>query len=85
MAALARVTLATLSDALAVQKNGFGSAVCVAKNSLMAAFNLGTLVDMPLRIRLSVVSRKIRAKMLSLYAIVGVKCIWKWGCLASHA
>ena len=81
----ARVTLARMSDALAVQMNGFGSALCVAMYSLMAASDSGTLLNTRLRIRLSVMSRKNRSTMLSHDALVGVKCIWKRGCLDSHA
>ncbi len=59
-AARARVTLARMSDAFAVQIKGLGLALCVAMYSLMAASRSGTLVNTPRRIRLSVMSRKNR-------------------------
>jgi protein ImuB len=74
-AARARVTLARMSDALAVQMNGLGSSLCAAMYSWMASSNSGTLVNTPLRIRLSVMSRKNRSTILSHDALVGVKCM----------
>ena len=73
--ARARVTLARMSLAFAVQINGFGLALCAAMYSLMADSNSDTLVNTPRRMRLSVMSRKKRSTMLSQEELVGVKCI----------
>ncbi|AER54931.1 hypothetical protein DSC_01390 [Pseudoxanthomonas spadix BD-a59] len=50
----------------------------------MAAINSGTLVNTPRRSRSAVMSRKKRSTMFSHEAEVGVKCMVKRGCLASH-
>ena len=71
--ALARVTLARMSDALAVQIKGFGLTLCAAMYSLIAASKSGTLLNTPRLIRLSVMSRKKRSTMLSQDELVGVK------------
>ena len=73
--ARARVTLARMSLALAVQMKGFGLALCAAMYSSMASFRSGTLLNTPRRMRLSVISRKKRSTMLSHEELVGVKCM----------
>ena len=83
-AALARVTLARMSDALAVQMKGLGSMLWCAMYKSMARSSSGTLVKLSRRMRLSVMSRKNRSTMFSHDALVGVKCMTKRGCRASH-
>ena len=73
--ALARVTLARICDALAVQIKGFGLTLCAAMYSLIAVSKSGTPLNKPRLIRLSVMSRKKRSTMLSQAELVGVKCI----------
>ena len=51
----------------------------------MACSSSVTLLNVPRRMRLMVISAKNRSTRLSQEAEVGVKCRWKRGCLASHA
>jgi hypothetical protein len=74
-----------MSEALAVQMNGFGSALCLATYSSMASSSSGTLVKLSRLMHLSVMSRKKRSTMFSHEAPVGVKCMTKRGCLESQA
>lgn len=50
----------------------------------MAALSSGTLVKTPRRSRSVVMSRKNRSTLFNQEAEVGVKCMTKRGCLASH-
>jgi hypothetical protein len=84
-AVFARVTLAKMSEALAVQMKGLVSMLCFATYRSMANSSSGTLVKLPRRMRLSVMSRKKRSAMFSHDAPAGVKCMTERECLASQA
>src|SRR5215831_11292224 len=81
----ARVTFAKMSDALAVQMNGFGSRLCLSMYCPMVLINSGTERKAARRNWFSERSRKKRSTMFSQEALVGVKCMRNRGCLASHA
>src|SRR5260370_40245145 len=83
--ARARVTFAKMSEALAVQMNGFGSRLCFSTYCSIAQTNSGTERKTARRNWFSDRSRKKRSTMLSQEALVGVKCMRNRGCLASHA
>jgi hypothetical protein len=83
--ALARVTFARMSEAFAVQMNGFGSRLCLSTYCSIVLTNSDTERKTARRNWFSDKSRKKRSTMLSQDALVGVKCMWKRGCLASHA
>jgi hypothetical protein len=81
---LARMTSCRISHALLVQINGYGLMFWCPMYSSMAEISSGTLVNTPRHNRSLVISRKKRSTMFSNDAEVGVKWMWKRGCLASH-
>ncbi len=68
----ARVTLARISLADAVQTNGFGLALCLAILVWIGTSSSGTDLIMPLRMRFSVMSRKNRSTLFNHDERVGV-------------
>ena len=80
----ARVTLARMSLALAVQMNGLGSRLCSTMQLARAGDRRSTLANAPVRRRWVVMSRKNRSTMFSHDELVGVKYMRNRGCAANH-
>ena len=73
--ALARVTFARMSEAFAVQMNGFGWRLCFCTYCSIVSINSGTERNAERRNWFTDKSRKKRSTMLSHEALVGVKCM----------
>src|ERR1700680_1001336 len=64
--------------------NGFGSALCFSRYSMMPLLSSATLVKAPRRMRIRGISAKNRSTMLSQEAEVGMKWRWKRECAFSQ-
>ncbi len=67
------LTRSRIRSALAVQTNGLGFSLCVAKYSMIAFSYAATLRNTPRRICFSVISAKNRSTWFSHDPLVGVK------------
>ena len=79
-----RVTFAKMSEALAVQMNGFGWRLCFSMYCSIVLTKSGMQWKTPRRNWVSDKPRKKRSTLFNQETLVGVKCLWNSGCLASH-